>query len=120
MAHFAQVIDGVVVQVIVISDDDAPNPAPENSEPAGQDFIANVLNLKGEWLQTSYSGSFRANYAGRGSTYDAENDVFIGMKPFTSWVLNDQWDWEPPVALPEDHETVLYNWDDDSISWVAQ
>jgi hypothetical protein len=77
MAHFAQVDDqNVVREVIVISDDVAPDPAP-NNEAQGQTFIANVLGLAGEWKQTSYNGTFRGNYAGLGYTYDPDADEFV-------------------------------------------
>lgn len=77
MAHFAQVNDENIVQdVIVISNDDAPDPYPE-SEPIGQAFIADVLGLDGTWLQTSYHGNFRGRYAGIGYTYDPTIDEFV-------------------------------------------
>jgi len=77
MAHFAQVNDqNVVQQVIVISNDDAPDPYPE-SEPLGQAYIADTLKLDGVWLQTSYHGTFRGAYAGPGYTYDPDIDEFV-------------------------------------------
>jgi hypothetical protein len=77
MAHFAQVDDDNIVRdVIVISDDVAPDPAP-NNEQQGQTFIANVLGLSGEWKQTSYNGNFRGVYAGIGYTYDPMLDEFV-------------------------------------------
>jgi hypothetical protein len=68
MAHFAQIIDGKVQQVIVVSNDDAP------TEAAGKTFIAS-LGLNGEWVQTSYNnnpieGKDRGKYAGIGDTWD--------------------------------------------------
>lgn len=75
MAHFAQIEDGIVKQVIVISNDDCGGGDFPSSEPVGQEFIAS-LGINGEWLQTSYSGSFRGRYAGPGYTYDAELDEF--------------------------------------------
>lgn len=70
MAHFAKVDNNIVQEVIVISNDDCNNlPFPE-SEPIGQAFIASI-GLTGEWLQTSYSGSFRNIYAGPGVKFDA-------------------------------------------------
>jgi hypothetical protein len=89
MAHFAQVNDeNVVVQVIVISNDDAPDPYPE-SEPIGQEFISS-LRLAGQWRQTSYHGTFRKNYAGIGFTYDADRDAFIPPKPQEGeWALDE-------------------------------
>jgi len=76
MAHFARVNDdNIVEQVIVVSNDDAPDPYPE-SEPLGQAFIADVLGLSGTWLQTSYNGTFRGKYAGGGDYYDPTIDEF--------------------------------------------
>ena len=77
MAHFAKVVNGIVEQVIVVSNEDAP------TEVAGQAFIAS-LGLDGEWLQTSYNAAtngFRGNYAGIGDMYDATLDEFISPAP---------------------------------------
>ena len=76
MAHFAQVSNGIVLQVIVVSNDDCDGGDLPESEPAGQAFIAS-LGLPGEWKQTSYSGAFRSCYAGIGYTYDADLDEFV-------------------------------------------
>jgi hypothetical protein len=76
MAHFARIDNNVVRQVIVISDDAVPDPAPDN-EAAGQAFITDVLGLAGEWKQTSYNGNFRGRYAGVGYTYDPDLDEFV-------------------------------------------
>jgi hypothetical protein len=70
VAHFARVINNIVEEVIVVSNDDCDNLEFPESEPIGQTFIAS-LDIKGNWLQTSYSGSFRGTYAGIGWTYDA-------------------------------------------------
>lgn len=68
MAHFAKIDNGRVSQVIVVSNDDAPN------ETAGQAFIASI-GLDGEWVQTSYNnnpveGALRGKYAGIGDVWD--------------------------------------------------
>ncbi len=76
MAHFAQVTNGIVQRVIVVSNDDCGGGDFPASESIGQAFIAS-LGLAGVWKQTSYSGSFRSKYAGIGDTYDAVNDVFV-------------------------------------------
>ena len=70
MAHFAKINNNIVVEVIVVSNNDAP------TEEVGQAFIAS-LGLDGEWLQTSYNGNFRGVYAGIGYTYDADLDEFV-------------------------------------------
>jgi hypothetical protein len=76
VAHFAQVTNGIVQRVIVVSNDDCDGGDFPASESIGQVFIAS-LGLAGEWKQTSYSGSFRSKYAGIGDIYDAVNDVFV-------------------------------------------
>lgn len=80
MAHFARVENGVVREVIVVSNDDAP------TEAAGQSFIAN-LGLKGEWIATSYNSNQienqdRGKFAGIG-------DIWDGSK-FSSPVSGDE------------------------------
>ena len=117
MAYFAQIDeDGIVLQVISVSNDDAPDPATEHSEPLGQAFIADVLRLSGEWRQTSYNNNFRKQYAGIGFTYDAEADAFIAPQPFPSWTLDANHDWQPPTPMPT--EGGPWSWDEATTSWV--
>lgn len=111
MSHFAKVLDGKVIQVIV----------------AEQEFFDTFVDSSpGEWIQTSYNTignthpnntPLRGNYAGIGYTYDRVNDVFYAPQPFPSWVLNQNtWTWEPPVERPSDGD--LYSWDEASLSWA--
>jgi len=121
MAHFAKVMHGMVVDVIV----------------AEQDFIDQLTDdgvRKTKYIQTSYNTiagvhtlggtPLRGNFASVGYTYDSENDVFYPPKPFDSWVLNTTtWTWEAPVARPDDAiingGNVAYEWDEDSQTWVT-
>lgn len=113
MSHFAKVVDGKVVQVIV-------------AEP--EFFETFVDSSPGTWIQTSYNTSagqhpegrpLRKNYAGIGYTYDAQRDAFIPPKPFPSWVLNeDTCLWDSPVPYPNDGDR--YRWDESTQSWVKE
>lgn len=116
MAHFAQVTNGIVQQVIVIADRDAPDPAPGNSEPLGQAFIRDILKLEGDWVQTSYNNTFRAHYAGIGYTWDAINQAFYAPQPYPSWTLNEEWNWVAPIPYPDDGR--MYKWDEAAQAWV--
>ncbi len=118
MAHFARIVEDVVTEVLVVSND---------QEHRGQEFLAEDLGLGGVWLRTSYntlggihtSGGtpFRKNYAGIGYTYDPVRDAFIPPKPFESWVLNeDTCLWEPLTPYPDDGQ--MYLWDETTVSWV--
>jgi hypothetical protein len=119
MAHFAEVKNGIVKRVIVISNDDAPDPAPENSEVLGREFIRNVLGMDGEWVQTSYNRSFRVRFAGIGHHWDEEGQAFYSPKPYPSWILDKQsWIWNPPIPYPDDYYDNYYEWDEENQAWV--
>lgn len=116
MAYFAQLDENnIVTQVISISNEDAPDPAPNNSEPLGQAFIANTLGLSGVWKQTSFNNNFRKQYCGPGFSYDEVADVFISPRPFDSWQLDENYDWQAPTPMPEEG---LWRWDEDTLSWI--
>ena len=77
MAHFAQVDEYQIVRnVIVVNNSDCGGGEYPDSEPIGQAFIASI-GIEGEWLQTSYNGNFRGQYAGQGMTYDPTLDEFV-------------------------------------------
>ena len=79
MGYFAKIDDGVVTEVISISNDVLGEPSLTfpDTDGAGRAFIANTLRLEGEWRQTSFNDNFRGTFASEGYTYDSENDVFV-------------------------------------------
>ena len=110
MSHFAKVLDGKVIDVIV----------------AEQEFFDTFVDTSaGEWIQTSYNTygnqhtnntPLRGNYAGIGYTYDRTNDVFYASKPYDSWTLNQNtWLWEAPIQKPSNG---IYRWDEATTSWI--
>jgi len=80
MAHFAQVTDNIVRNVIVVGNSDCGGGDFPDSEPIGQAFIA-AIGIDGDWLQTSYNNNFRGQYAGQGMTYDPALDEFVSPQP---------------------------------------
>ena len=118
MAHFAQLdAASIVTQVIVVNNATIDNlPFPE-SEPVGIAFCQSLFGPETIWAQTSYSASFRYNYAGIGFTFDDVAQVFIPPKPYPSWLLNTTiYQWEAPVPYPDDGK--MYYWDESTLSWV--
>jgi hypothetical protein len=105
MAHFAEVVNGIVRRVIV----------------AEQDFIdSGAVGIPSRWVQTSYNtyggvhklggAPLRKNYAGVGYTYDEQRDAFIPPRPYQSWNLNeDTCLWESPIPYPNDNKPYLWN-----------
>jgi len=98
MAHYAKIIEGTVVEVIV----------------ADEDYIS---ELEGTWVQTSYNSNIRKNYASVGGTYDSTRDAFIRPKPYPSWILNETTcQWNAPVEIPDIENK--YIWNEDITSWM--
>jgi hypothetical protein len=108
MAHFAEIDENNIVKRVLVVDN--------SKEHRGQEFLAEDMGLEGRWIQTSYNNNFRKQFAGIGFTYDEVNDVFIAPKPYPSWILNSNFDWEAPVPYPKDGK--YYYWDEDTLSWV--
>lgn len=117
MAHFAKLdSNNIVTDVIVISNDDLLDENGVEQESLGIKVCRNIFGSKTKWVQTSYTGSFRKQYAGVGAKYDKDNDVFIAPKPFESWILDENFDWQPPIEYPDDGKP--YMWDENTMSWI--
>jgi hypothetical protein len=115
MAHFAQLDENnVVTQVIVVANAECLDANGVESESVGVGFCTNLFG--GRWVQTSYNGNKRKNYAGIGYTYREDIDAFVPPQPFPSWTLNADAQWESPTPPPTDDKR--YFWDEDSLSWV--
>lgn len=114
MSHFAQLdANNVVTQVVVIDNRDTADANGVEKEHIGAAFCERLFG--GTWKQTSYNGNIRKNYAGIGYTYRADIDAFVAPKPFPSWILNANAQWEAPVAMPTDGQ--MYSWDEATTSW---
>ena len=114
MAHFAKLTNNnIVLEVHVVSNTVLDL---NNEETSGIEFLTEWSGGYTNWKQTSYNGSFRKNYAGVGYFYDEVLDAFIPIKPFISWVLNEETcQWNAPVDHPNDGK--MYIWNEDNISW---
>ena len=115
MAHFAKIESGLVTQVIVVDNSDILDESNNESEALGIKICQDLLG--GTWVQTSYNGNIRKNYAGIGYTYDSSRDAFIEPSPYPSWVLNETTcRYEAPIAYPSDGKD--YRWNEETTSWV--
>jgi len=127
MAHFAELnSSNEVLQVIVISNKDVDSNGGDESSQA-ETFVASLVPYTTggvAWKQTSYNNNFRKQYAGVGYTYDATKDKFISIKPFSSWSLDSNDDWQAPVTYPSVTEissnTVLISWNEDNEKWLGK
>jgi hypothetical protein len=115
MANFAEIVNGVVDRIVVISNDDIKDANGVEQEQLGIE-LCNTIVAPGNWVQTSFNNNFRKQYGNVGFTYNAEADVFIQPSPFPSWSLDENYDWKAPIEYPNDG--CLYDWDESSTSWV--
>jgi hypothetical protein len=109
MAHYAFLDENNIVTEVITGKDETDSS--ENWEQHYGEIRSQVCK------RTSYSGSYRKNYAGIGDYYDANRDAFIPPKPYKLWVLDeDTCRWMPPVPYPTDGR--VYRWIDADRNWI--
>ena len=125
MSHFAKVVNGKVVEVIV----------------AEADFFDTFVDTTpGKWIQTSYNTKhnthalggtpLRGNYASIGHTWDEDNQIFWPKSPYASWVKDTTTaQWKSPIgdapALTTEQTSQneagthqwSYHWNESNQSW---
>jgi hypothetical protein len=87
MSHFAELKDNKVIRVLKC----------DNNDPNGDEGYQWLIDTYGgTWIQTSYSSSFKYNFAGIGFTYDPITDAFIPPAPCNheELLLNELKRWE--------------------------
>jgi hypothetical protein len=119
MAHFAQLNENnKVLQVIVVANEELMENGIE-SEHKGIAFCKTLLGADTNWVQTSYNGTIRKNYAGIDYTYDPVKDAFIAPKPahLPSWILDEEIClWVAPISKPSDGKH--YVWSEEQLKWI--
>ena len=107
MAHFAEIDQNNIVQRVIVVHD--------SLEDVGAQWCHDTFG--GTWVQTSYNGRIRKNFAGVGFTYDLARDAFVPVQPFPSWTLDEATcQWLPPVPMPTDG---VYVWDEAAQEWTS-
>ena len=114
MAHFAELkskVDPtgfttdthqVVERVVVVGNDIPANGGTlgdNDMHVDGETWCSNFFK-GGSWKQTSYNNNFRKQYAGIGMVYDPVKNKFLNQQPYASWSLDDNDDWQAPIAFP--------------------
>ena len=116
MAHFAKIgLNNKVIEVLVVNNEVLKDSNGIEQENNGIDFLTKLTGWS-IWVQTSYNGVFRKNFAGIGFTYDENKNAFIAPKPFNSWILNESsCRWEAPISMPIDENK--YFWNESTLTW---
>ena len=123
MAHFARLNENnVVVAVHRVSNLDCCDQTGHEKEHVGIEFLRKLWGKNTVWVQTSYNGRIRKNYAYVGGTYDPKRDAFLPPQPFDSWILDENTcQWIPPVKHPDpklaERDPFKYVWDESKREW---
>ena len=111
MAHYAFLDENNIVTSVITGID-------ETKLIEGLDPETWYGNFRGQTCKrTSYNHRIRKQYCGTGYSYNPEADVFVAPQPFASWLLDDNHDWQAPVAKPTDDK--FYTWSEDDLNWKA-
>lgn len=114
MIHFVKIENEIVTQCMEVNSKDTTDKNGLEKEEIGSAFCSNLLG--GIWKKTSTDANFRKNYAALGYTYDNTRDAFIPIKPYASWILDEETcKWKAPVDMPTDDKRYL--WDEETKSW---
>jgi len=136
MAHFAKISEtNEVLTVHVVDNKDVLNADGVEDETVGQQYLERHNNWPAQmWIQTSYNTingthrlggtPLRGNYAGIGYTWDEDNNIFYGKKPYASWVLNTtDAHWHSPIGdapdLTDEEKAAFtrYVWNEGTGAW---
>lgn len=125
MSHFAKLDENNIVTFVTVGRQEDEGLEAELSERTGDVYKQTSYNTYGGIHYTEgepsadQSKALRFNYAAIGFTYDPDRDAFIPPTPYASWVLSETTClWEAPVPMPDDADTVTYDWDEETVSWV--
>ena len=104
MAYYALLDSNNIVTQVIVGVDDLI----EGSDPEiwYSNFTGQVCKKTGD--------NIRKQYAGIGYSYDPVADVFVRPQPYPSWLLDNNFDWQPPTPQPEGD----YYWDEKKLSWI--
>jgi len=117
MSHFAELDENNIVLRVLVVDNEITTIDDVEIEQRGIDYLSDLIPDSGTWVQTSYNGNTRNEYAGIGMIYDTGRDAFVHPQPFPSWTFNeDTLSWDPPTPYPDDGNE--YVWDEDTTSWI--
>lgn len=110
MAHYAFLDQQNIVTEVIVGIDE--NQLIEDLDP--EIWYGNFRNQK--CVRTSYNHRIRKQFASQGYFYDQENDVFIRPQPFPSWHLDANFDWQPPIPMPNQGDWI---WNESEGAWKA-
>ena len=112
MAHYAYLNENNIVVDVIVGKDE--NELIDGLDPETYYALGTPYTVK----RTSYNGRIRKQYCGIGYSYNPQADVFVSPQPFSSWSLDDNYDWQAPKPYPADDKD--YYWNESKLDWVER
>jgi hypothetical protein len=109
MAHYAFLDENNIVTEVIVGIDETELIDGLNPETWYGNFRGQACK------RTSYNNRIRKQYAGIGFKYDNNADVFIAPKPYPSWILDNNFDWQAPISIPTEG---IWYWNEEIGNWV--
>jgi hypothetical protein len=101
LTWWAKIEEGQVVDFIIV-----------NADLDGEVFTS---NLEGTWLE-SFDDGRRRQPAQMFGFYDSTKDEFYSPKPYPSWTLDSDNNWNAPTPKPNDGKN--YAWLEEQLKWL--
>ena len=108
MAHYAFMDSNNFVVKVITGVDETETQTDNGTVVGGSSEAWEAFYAAQPWHEgltckrTSYNNTIRKQYAGVGFTYNPTANVFIAPKPYPSWTLDSNHDWQAPVARPSE------------------
>ena len=114
--YYAELRENIIQGFHVVADD-VVKVGKKLNETAGSELLASLYGgTPSNYMMCAPDDDFRGKHVSVGYTYDPEQDWFVPVKPYPSWVFNqNSWTWEAPVTRPLDG---VYFWDEEAGDWV--
>ena len=107
MAHFAEINENNIVTRVIVVHNNELLLGEEESEQKGIDFCQGLFGHR-NWVQTSYNGSMRYNFAGIGYTWDKITMLFIYLNHLQVGRLMKTFNGKHQYHILKTHQKIKY------------
>jgi len=76
--------------------------------------VVNTIVADADFIATQIEKTYViCNKGGIGWTFDGTN--FVAPQPYPSWILDENFDWQPPTPKPDN--ILAWIWNETTLSW---
>ncbi len=79
-----------------------------------QNIVINVIVADAEFIESLLNANQYQLLTRGGIGWNFDGTNFVAPRPFASWTLDSNHDWQPPTPKPDG----LYSWDEAQLKWI--